>query len=289
VIRLARSYLYVTGDGADRLRKAHLRGADAIIADLEDSVAPKGKAKARRNVAAWAATAAPNGPERWVRVSAGPAGLADLEDIYHPALTGVCVAKASDLVEVDGFARALDELDAQHGKSEPGTAVMPLIESAEGLLRAAELAHGRRVARIQLGELDLAADLDLDPGADEAELLHARSTVVVASAAAGLPPPIAPVWPVVSDEAGFAESTRRLRRLGFLSRAVIHPAQLGVVHDVFTPTANEVREARRVITLYDEMLLEGLGVKLDDHGRMIDEAVVRRCRQTVALAQNASA
>ena len=281
--RIALSYLYVPGDAGRRLDLAHTRGADAVIADLEDAVAADSKQQACREVASWLAQPRLPGPERWVRVNAGQQGVDDLEQVFGESLRGVCMPKVTGPHDVKRVAALLSDLERAHGWAHQPVSIMPLIETAKGLMSLSQTAQAPRVLRLQLGELDLAADLGLDPGPNEAELLPARSAAVAASVVADLLPPVGAVNPNVDDLAYLTQSTLRLRRLGFLGRAAVHPAQLRVIHSAFTPSEREVSDARRVLTAYDQAVAAGRGVWLDAEGRMIDEAVVRRSRRIVAL------
>jgi citrate lyase subunit beta/citryl-CoA lyase len=287
--RVPLSYLYVPGDADRRLALADTRGADAVIADLEDAVSAAGKPLARQLVRAWLSHPASNRVERWVRINAGQEGLDDLADVFGPGLRGVCIPKVSRPTEVERVGHLLGDLERSHGRSQEPVALMPLIESAEGLQALPETARVSRVVRLQLGELDLAADLGIEPGPDEIELLSARSAVVTASAAARLVPPLGAVRADVRDNAALARSTRLLRRLGFLGRAAVHPDQVPVIHAAFDVTPEEIRAARAVLSAYDDALAAGRGVLLDEHGRMIDEAVVRRSRRIVAIARDREA
>lgn len=282
---LARSYLYVPGD-AERLRRAHARGADAVIADLEDSVPLARKAEARRAVAAWLTGDLP-GPtgrttERWVRVNDGPTALEDVRSVFGPGLHGVCMAKVTGPEVVEDVADLLASLEARHGWTGPPVVIMPMVESAGGMLMVDRTASAPRVRRLQLGEIDLAADLGLDVDIDESELISLRTAVVVASAAADLQPPTGAVWPGIGDEEGLIRSTERIRRLGFFGRAVVHPRQVGPVHAVFTPSPDAVREAREAVARFDAAVDSGSGVYVDAAGQMVDEAVVRRSRRLLA-------
>lgn len=167
------------------------------------------------------------------------------------------------------------------GDDHPRDAVSPLVESAAGLLAAAQLATAPRVTHVQLGEADLTADLGLDPDDDGTELLFARSTVVTASAAAGIQPPLGPVSTDFRDLTAFRAGTERLRRLGFAGRACIHPSQVPVVDEVFRPSRAAVDAARDVV---ERLAGAGNGVALDSGGRMIDEAVARQARRVLSAA-----
>ena len=279
---LARSYLYVPADQPDRLAKAPGRGADALIADLEDAVAPARKAAARAVVRDWLAGQAETPVPVWLRVNAGQADL-DIAAAVQGNLAGVVIPKAEPglLAEID---RLLTERERALGLP-PGTIrVQPLIETASGLLSVAAIAAAPRVVRLGIGEVDLAAELGLRPGAAGAELTALRLQVVVASAAAGIAAPVGPVSRDFHDLAALRDSTRALLRLGFRARTAIHPAQLPIINEVFTPAPSEVRRARRLLAAFDQSERAGAGVMLDDSGGMVDIAVVRAARETLARA-----
>ncbi|MFC5493406.1 CoA ester lyase [Nocardioides caricicola] len=274
---LARSALYVPGDAGDKLAKALDRGADEIIVDLEDAVAPPAKDAARERVRVWLhdlPMLANVGV--WVRLNTGDLRDTDVRAIADaPALTGVMVAKtetADELVELDGLLTSLGS----------AAAVVPLLESAASVLRAAEIAAAPRVQRLQIGEADLRADIGVTPGDDERELLHVRSQVVLASAAAGIAPPIAPVSTNFRDLDAFRASTEALARLGFVGRACIHPAQVAIANEVFTPSEEQVSRARALVEQWER---DGAGVAVDDRGHFVDEAVIRQARLVLARAR----
>lgn len=283
---IPRSYLYVPGDQLEKLAKAFDRGADALIVDLEDAVAPSRKDAARQTVAQWLSDARPAGQVQvWVRVNPGEMGLEDVAAVVAPTLTGVVAAKAEkpeDLVALDA---ALHAAEAAAGLTSGSIAISPLLESAAAVLDALRIARGPRVRRLQLGEVDLRADIGATPGDDEQELLHVRSHVVLVSAACRLDPPVGPVSPDFRDLARLRASTEALARMGFLGRACIHPAQVAVVNEVFTPSADEVERARALVRRFDEAVAAGSGVLVDDDGRMVDEAVIRQARRVLSLAR----
>jgi citrate lyase subunit beta/citryl-CoA lyase len=276
----ALSHLYVPGDAPARFGKAEASGAAAVILDLEDAVAPADRDTARGHVAAHLATAPADGVERWVRLNAEEPMALDVEAVVGPTLTGVVPAKTAtrdDLLRLDAL---LAKAEARCGLPRGRIAVAPLIESGLGVANILDIAGGPRVTTLHLGEVDLAADLGLEPGGDEIELLFTRSQAVVACSSAGIESPVAPVSTEFRDLDAFAASTRALRRLGFFGRACIHPAQVSVVHDVFTPTAEQAARAADVL----RRLEGGTGVAVDADGRMIDEAVARQARRILAQA-----
>ena len=274
---LARSALYVPGDAEDKLGRILERGADEIIIDLEDAVAPRDKDRARDIARVWLHDLPVlDSVGVWVRVNSGSLREADVRAVAGaPALTGFMLAKTETVDELLDLDRLLSSLGSTAG-------VVPLLESARAVLRAGDLARAPRVQRLQIGEADLRADVGITPGPDERELLYSRSHVVFASAAAGIKPPIAPVSTNFRDLDAFRDSTVELARLGFVGRACIHPAQVAVANEVFTPSADEVESARKLIGRWE---FAGAGVAVDDNGHFVDEAVIRQARLVVARAR----
>ncbi|HEU4568924.1 MAG TPA: CoA ester lyase [Marmoricola sp.] len=281
--RLPRSYLYVPGDRPDRLAGAAGRGADALIADFEDAVSHPAKDAARAAVGSWLREPGrSDGPACWVRINAESAA-ADVEAVVCRSLHGVVVPKAEvDLLEL------VDEEISQREREigvEPGTiGVLPLVETAQGLLDVARLARAPRVRRLGIGEADLIAELGLAPGPDRDELAPLRLQVVVASAAARIAAPVAPTSTDFRDLDHFAATSRSLQALGFRGRTAIHPAQVAVINEVFTPRPEEVVAARALVQAFEQA---GSGVLVDERGRMVDAAVVRSARQVLELAGEA--
>ena len=285
---VARSHLYVPGDKPEVLAKALGRGADALIVDLEDAVAPASKDAARIVVAEWLSglpAAADNPVQVWIRINSGDMGHTDVRAVLSPAVTGVVAAKtesAEELVALHAVLTAMeDKLELPAGS----IGVVPLLESANAVLNALSIAKAPRVQRLQVGEADLRADIGVELGADGRELLYVRSQVVLISAAAGIDPPVGPVDTNFRDTEALAESTRAVKRMGYVGRACIHPAQAAIVNEVFTPTADEVAAAKDLIARFDAAMAAGDGVCLDAQGRMVDEAVVRQARRTLSLAR----
>lgn len=259
------SYLYVPGDRPERFSKALASDADAVIFDLEDAVALPAKAAARDAVVAHLQQPADR-VEQWVRINTGERGIADLDAIADlPGLTGIFVPKATR--------SALDEL-----ATITDVVRCALIETAAALLDLSTIARAKGLFAIAMGEVDLAADLGVDPSPNEHELWPLRMQVVVASAAAGRQAPIGPVSTDIKDLYGLGHSTEALRRAGFGARQAIHPAQVPVINLAFTPTSKEIERAEALLARAqsDE------GVWVDESGRMVDEAVLRSARRTLA-------
>jgi citrate lyase subunit beta/citryl-CoA lyase len=285
----ARSFLYVPGDQPQKLARALERGADAVIVDLEDAVAPAAKAAARTAVAEWLRSLRDRaGVEIWVRVNPGAAGREDAAAVVaagRSGLAGLVSAKTESASELVALDRVLRGAELAAGLPVGQLAVSPLLESGAAVLAAESIAQGPRVGRLQLGEADLRADLGLPAGDGDPELLYVRSRVVLVSAACGLPPPVAPVSTDFRDLAGLRASTEVLARLGFVGRCCIHPAQVAVVNEVFTPAPDEVARAAALVERFEAAVAEGSGVGLDDAGRVVDEAVIRQARRLLGRAR----
>lgn len=282
--RIPRSYLYVPADQPDKLAKASGSDADALILDLEDSVAAAGKQTARRQAREYVGSATPGAtPQLWVRVNADTLD-ADVAAVARPGLRGVVVPKAEPGLLASADA-ALTASENEHGLPAGTFAVLALIESAAGVVRAEEVALAPRVVRLGLGEADLAGELALRPGPDREELWPIRSRIVVASAAAGILAPVGPVDTAVRDTGRLRETTLLLMRQGFRARTAISPRQLPTINEVFTPDPEEVAAARDLLDRLAEAERNGRGVALDRAGRLIDPAVVRGAREVLARAR----
>ncbi len=276
--------LYVPGDSEAKLGKAPGIGADLIVADLEDSVMPASRPAARPAVASWLQEHTDAGSRRWVRVNQGDDLADDLDAVVVPGLEGIVLPKCGSAEEVERVGSLLSSLEERRGMAVGEVAMAVLVESARGVLAAAEMARCERVVRLHLGEADLCADLGLRPSAavpEGAELLGIRVQVVLASAAAGIEPPIGPVHTDLGDLDGLVRTSATLAALGFGGRSVIHPSQVDVVNAAFSPSPEEVDEARELIERFEEHNRRSAGVFVDRDGRMVDEAVVRAARRVL--------
>lgn len=271
-MRHPRSYLFVPGDRAERLERAHSRGADAVIADLEDAVAPADKDAALANVERWLVETP---AQAWVRLNTGDQGVDELRRLASfPRLRGVLAPKAETVDDVVALCEAAQRANGSQ------VLVAPMVESATGLMNVRGIAAVPGVFQLHIGELDLAADLGVTPSSGSPELAYARSRVVVASRSADIAAPAAPVSPLIGDEDSYRTDTEALARMGFVGRACIHPSQVAIANDVFTPTTEDLAWARRVL---DQAVTQP-GAWRDVDGNMLDEAVLRRARRVLALA-----
>ena len=261
---VARSLLYVPGDRPDRVAKALASAADAVIVDLEDSVGADRKASAREVVGGLGALPGRPGVQRWVRIGAGVDGRLDLATAAGAAIDGVVLAKCESVAWIDEVAAGA-----------PDVQLALLVESAVGLRDVHHLAAHPRVRRLHLGEVDLVADLGGRPPADHLLVQHARIEVVIASAAAGLDPPVGGVHVAIDDLDALAVSSDVLRQLGFGGRAIVHPTHIAGTNAAFSPSAAELAWADDVLA---RAAADPHGAQRAADGSMIDEAVLRRAR-----------
>lgn len=253
--------LYVPGDRPDRFDKAVATGADLVIFDLEDAVAPDRKEFARTSVAAWLHAAA---GDRSVQVRVNSSWAQDLESLAgvdHPFELRVpkieSVDQLEELTDAAGF--------------RPVTA---LIETALGLQNAPSIARHPSVAHIALGESDLASDL----GTNSPSVMDsARTLLLFAARAAGLPAPMLSVYPRIQDLDGLRADTERGRQLGWFGRTAVHPSQLAVIADVFRSSDEEVAWSEEVLAAVGQG-----GVSTLASGEMVDPAMLQRARSVLA-------
>jgi citrate lyase subunit beta/citryl-CoA lyase len=250
------TWLYVPGDRPDMYSKAAGSGADVVIVDLEDAVAPDRKQYARQAILDWLRHGPPLPVEVRVNAVGTPWVVDDLE-----ALNGIPIR----LPKVESAD------DVQSAADLTGAGITCLIETALGVERAFEIASAHpRVAAIGLGEADLAGDLGTD------ELGWCQQRIVVAARAAGRPAPAMSVYPDIADLDGLAASCRAGRARGFRGRAAIHPSQIPVIREAFRPSPDEVADAQAVLAAYAQS--GGAVTTLPDR-RMVDAAMIGRARR----------
>jgi citrate lyase subunit beta/citryl-CoA lyase len=283
---LARSYLFAPGDNERLLGKVFDAGADAVALDLEDAVAPERKPLARRLVADLLRSARKS-PAVYVRINAISTDLwiEDIAAVVSPALTGVRLAKAESAEEIRALDAALGEAERAAGIAVGTLKITATIESAAAVMAAMEIARAPRVEALAFGAADFIRDIGADPDEAETQTLYARSHLVVASRAAGINPPIASVYTRIKDLDGLRATTEAARRLGFFGRSCIHPSQVPIVNQIFTPTAEQVAEARAIIAAFERARSAGVAAVAMENGQFVDQAVVTRARAIIALSE----
>jgi citrate lyase subunit beta/citryl-CoA lyase len=264
------SYLFVPGHRPERFVKALASGADRVIIDLEDAVSSSDKAAAREAIAAWMPFAGEEVLGKLV-IRINDASTSWYKDDLQllRQVQAVCVM----LPKYESKGQVADVL----GSLNTGAAVLPLIETARGLLAAPDLATAPGIARLAFGSLDYMADLDIP--ADSPALQHAAIQLAMASRAAGLPSPVAGVTPDIDADRVAADMVQA-RCLGFGAKMCIHPVQVAAVHRALRPGAEEQAWAQRILSA--SRAAGGGAIQLD--GKMVDRPVVLKAERIVALA-----
>jgi citrate lyase subunit beta/citryl-CoA lyase len=276
---MPRSLLYVPADRPELFAKARAGIADALLFDLEDSVPAERKGGAREHLRRFLSEDRGSRPEQelWVRITA-ESSAEDLAAVVVPGVVGVMQAKASEAV-LRSTAAMLGRLEPERSVPQ-ALGIIALIEDANALEHLGALAAVDRVVTFAVGEVDLLADLRMTPSpATEAAIAAIRSRIVIGAVAGGLRAPIAPTSTAVKELDLFEATSAALRDLGFRSRTAIHPSQLALIHAAFTPSVQEVESA---MDITERFAAASGGVALDERGRMIDAAVVRRAKETLS-------
>ncbi len=267
------TWLFVPGDRPERFGKALGSGADEVICDLEDAVAPGAKDHARTEVGRWLGDTG----RGWVRVNGAdtPWFEADVDALAGlPGLRGLVIPKADDTSLLGRVRRTLGDV--------PG--IVALVETASGVARACDLAGSGVVDRLAFGSIDYAVDVDASE--DDESLLLARTMLVLASRLGGIAAPVDGVTRGFDDPQAVREEAGRSRRLGFTGKLCIHPAQLDPVAEAFRPTKSELAWARAVLAAVGEgngdQRMPG-AVALG--GQMVDKPVLERARRIVERAR----
>jgi citrate lyase subunit beta/citryl-CoA lyase len=285
-LSLNRTFLFAPGNHPRRVAKALSLGADAVILDLEDAVATSDKAAARKPVAE-----ALKGPRRcrgYVRVNAPstPFCYQDLVETLHDKVDGVVLPKVESAADLHAIDWLMAALERERGIAEGSIDLIPLVETAAGVARVDRIVQARnlrpyrapwRVKRLAFGAGDYSLDVGLVPSLEEPELAEARARVVLASRAAGMEGPLDSPWFHLRDMEGFRRAVERSRRGGFQGRLCVHPDQVPVANELFTPSADEVARAERIVAAFSQAEARGAAaVEVD--GQMVDYPIVHRAQ-----------
>ncbi|MFD1587567.1 HpcH/HpaI aldolase/citrate lyase family protein [Halorientalis brevis] len=277
-----RSVLFSPGDQPALMRKAPGSGADVVVFDLEDAVAPERKSEARSAVND-VLTDESFDPECEVCVRVTPpdvAAAADLEAVLDgsPRIDSVMLPKVTDAADVAAVTALLDNHDVSLD-------VIPLVESAAGVLHAEEIAATDGTAAIAFGAEDLAADVGATRTEEGTEVLYAREHVVLAASAADVDA-IDTIHADIQDAAGLREQTEFAIELGYDGKMAIHPSQVDVINDAFTPSTDRIEWAERVLAAKADAEAEGRGVFSVD-GEMIDAPLIAQAERVLERARAA--
>ena len=280
--RLRLSRLYIPGNTPKMMIKAAIQRPHAIILDLEDAVAVAKKDEARLLVRNALHQIDFGAAERMVRINQLPLGLSDLEQVvpYHVHVILIPKCESGDVIS------QVNEKIARINETAPVVNeifLMPIIESAKGVLNAADIAAGGdNVVALAIGLEDYTADLGVQRSFEGTESFYARSHLVTVCKAHGIQA-IDSVFSDVGDMEGLKQTVARSKALGFEGMGCIHPGQIDIVHEGYAPAETEIEKAQRIVTAFDRATQEGLGI-VSLGTKMIDMPVVKRAQQTIASA-----
>jgi citrate lyase subunit beta/citryl-CoA lyase len=266
-----RTWLFVPGHDARKLHSALRSAADVVIIDWEDAVAEARKAEARKLTRA-VLTSSPT-RRCIVRVNnvQHPGFAADLAALRDLPIAGVMLPKVGAAAEVITAA------------CETSVPIIPILESAQGIERAFEIAQAHpRIERLSFGPLDFLADMGAPWTPDNPAVQYARVRVALANRAAGLAGAIDGIYPRLDDRDGLRRDAAAARAVGYAGKMTIHPAQIAVVREAFSPTPEEIAQADAIMRAFEQAQARGeAAIRLDD--AFIDPPVVRWAEQVLAL------
>jgi citrate lyase subunit beta/citryl-CoA lyase len=283
---LLRSLLFAPGNVPRRVEKALTLDADAVIVDLEDSVALSDKEATRKPVAE--ALSRPRTALGYVRVNAPATEFCygDLAATIHKGVDGVFLPKVESAADLHAIDWLLAALERERGIAEGSIDLVPQIETASGVQRVDRIIQARslrpykgswRVKRLAFGGADYAFELGLSVGMEETELADARARIVLSSRAGGLEGPIDSPWFHFKEAAAFERALERSRRGGFQGRLCVHPDQIGPVNRAYLPSDEELARAERIVAAFKDAEARGAAAIQVD-GQMIDYPVAYRAQ-----------
>lgn len=277
------SRLYLPGNNPKLMINAGIYGCHAIILDLEDSVAPDKKQEARFLVRNALRSVNFYGAERMVRINQLPAGIEDLKYIVPHPVNVILIPKCENAGQVQQVDQVISDILGHRNDS---IYLMPIVESAGGVLHAPEIAiASHNVVALAIGLEDYTADIGVQRTAEGRESLFARCMVVNAARAAGIQP-IDSVFSDIDDMEALARNVRESKSLGFTGMGCIHPRQVPVIHEFYLPGDTEIQKAKKIVLAFEKAGREGLGVVAVD-SKMIDPPVVKRALGTIDQALRA--
>ncbi len=278
--------LYIPGNNPAMLQQGGIYGADSLLLDLEDAVALNQKDAARTLVRNMMKVVDFYDAEVCVRLNhlSTPFGLADLEEIVPLQPSAIRYPKTESAEEVADLLRIIESIEDRHGLPHNKMTLHAMIETALGVQNVYSIASSSpRIDAITIGGQDLTADMNIVYTPDGAGIDFARKQIVMAAKACHIDV-IDTVFPDVNDEEGLRAETEYSKKIGFTGKAVINPRQIDIIHEVFTPTAEEIRKAFRIVKEFKANSAAGIGVFAID-GKMIDAPVVARAEYILKLAR----
>ena len=281
-----RSLLFAPANHARHAEKALSGSADGAILDLEDAVAVSEKPAARAAARQLLENRAVHYPCAYVRINAlsTPFAYADLHAVVCAGLDGLVVPKVEAPEQIAIVDWLLSQLERERAIPAESIEIVPIIETAAGLLRAQQIAAASpRLKRLSFGAGDFSLDTNMAWTFGHEGLLWARIQMVIISRAAGLAPPLDTVFADLADMEGLAAEAAQAKRLGFGGKTCIHPKQVELVNAVFTPKAEEVEQAQRIIDAFEQAVASGIA-SLQVAGQFVDYPVAEKARRIVELS-----
>jgi citrate lyase subunit beta/citryl-CoA lyase len=285
-MRPLRSLLFAPANHARRSEKALSLDADAVILDLEDAC-PVAEKIATRQLAA-AAMTRPRTGIGYVRVNplSTEFGYGDIVAVVGPGTDGIVLPKVESAQELATADWLIAQIERDKGLTVGAIDLLPILETGKGVAAVNAIASaGTRAKRLAFGAGDFTLDMDLKWSRDESELMHYRSSLVLASRAHGLEAPLDTVWVNLPDKEGLAASAGRVRGMGFQGKLCIHPDQVAVVNAAFSPSPEQVAWAQRVVDAFKAAeASQSAAIQLD--GQFIDYPIVHQAQRVLAADAN---
>lgn len=284
--RPRRSLLYIPGNNPGMIQNCAIYGSDGVLLDLEDSISISEKDSARKLVKHALKTLDFGPVERVVRINGldTPFFRDDLEEIVPSRPDAVRIPKIDSPDDIQTADEIITRLEREHGMEPGSVRIHAMLETARAIVNAPSIAASSpRILGLTIGGQDLAADLGIKATREGLEMLYAKSAVILAAKANGLLA-FDTVYTDINNPEGLREQARMSVSLGFSGKAAIHPSQIAIIHEAFSPDEKEVRKAERIVRGAKEAEERGLGVVAVD-GRMVDAPVVAQAVRTLELAR----
>jgi len=282
---LFRSFLFAPGSEKRKAEKALGCGADGVIWDLEDAVALSEKENARGMVAS--VLQQPRACLGYVRVNSLSSGLtfADLEAVICAELDGIILPKTETDADIKQIDWLISELEKKKGIANNKIKIMPLIENALGLWNALEIMKSsERVNIVAFGSGDFTLDIGSEWTKEGTEIAYARARLVLASRVAAIEQPIDAIFADIRDQEGLKADARLGRKIGFQGKLLIHPSQVQLVNEIYSPTTREIENAEKVVAAFNDAENRGVAAIQVD-GKLVDYPIVEKAKRILAAAE----
>lgn len=283
--RLRRAVLFMPGDDLHKIQKGAMLGVDSVVMDLEDGVALNRKQAAREAVCQALETIDFGRTERLIRLNTPVSGL-EYDDLFqtvsaHP--DGYVLPKVESAEAIRSVSRWLEQIEQKHGWPIGGIRLMAVIETARGILKLDEIAGADpRLRALMFGSEDFAGDIGATRTQEGWEIFYARSKVVIAARAYNLQA-IDTVYTAFNDDDGLRAEAQRALQMGYDGKLAIHPRQVAIINEVFTPTAEEVARAKELMQIFEAHQRDGTGA-FEFYGKMVDMPLLRAAQRVLQRA-----